>query len=45
VLLKTKSFDTTEEQTQFAPLPVGLGYRQAIQTLRGSATASAPGIR
>ena len=45
VLLKTKSFDTTEEQTQFAPLPVGLGYRQAIQPLRGSATASAPGIR
>jgi hypothetical protein len=38
VLFKNKSFDTTEEQTQFAPLPLGLGYRQAIQMLRGSAS-------
>jgi hypothetical protein len=34
VLFKNKSFDTVEEQTQFEPLPAGLGYRQAIQMLR-----------
>lgn len=34
VVFKTRSFDTTEEQTQFAPVPVGLGYRQGIQILR-----------
>lgn len=40
VLFKSKSFDTTEEQTQFEPLPAGLGYRQAIQMMR-SGTGSA----
>ena len=40
VLFKNKSFDTMEEQTQFEPLPAGLGYRQAIQMLR-SGTGSA----
>jgi hypothetical protein len=38
VLFKTKSFDTTEEQTQFEPLPAGLGYRQAIQMMRAGST-------
>ncbi len=40
VLLKNKSFDTVEEETQFVPQPVGLGYQQAIQMLRaGTADA------
>jgi hypothetical protein len=34
VLLKTKVFDTEEEESQFRPLPVGLDYRQGIQMLR-----------
>jgi hypothetical protein len=35
VLFKTRSFDTVEEMTQYAPVPVGIDYRQAIQMLRG----------
>jgi len=34
VVFKNWTFDTTEEQTHFAPLPVGLGYRDAIKMLR-----------
>lgn len=34
VFFKTRSFDTTEEETQFAPVPLGLTYQQAIQMLR-----------
>jgi hypothetical protein len=34
VFIKTRSFDTTEEETQFVPVPVGLSYQQAIQMLR-----------
>ncbi|MGD0522732.1 MAG: hypothetical protein ABSA48_15855 [Terracidiphilus sp.] len=34
VLFKNKSFDTTEEMTQYAPVPLGIDYRQAIQMLR-----------
>ncbi len=34
VVLKTRTFDTTEEETRFAPLPVGLGYQKAIAMLR-----------
>lgn len=33
VVIKTRSFDTTEDQSRFAPLPAGMGYRQAIQML------------
>ncbi len=40
VLIKTRSFDTTEEETQFAPVPVGLSYQQAIQLLRPSGAGS-----
>jgi hypothetical protein len=40
VFFKNKTFDTLEEQTQFEPLPAGLGYRQAIQMMR-SGTGSA----
>ncbi len=34
VFFKTKRFNTIEEQTHFAPVPVGLTYQQAIKMLR-----------
>jgi hypothetical protein len=34
VVFKTKIFDTTEDQSQFAPVPAGLRYQQAIAILR-----------
>jgi hypothetical protein len=41
ILFKNKSFDTTQEMTQYAPVPANLNYRQAIQMLRATPTASA----
>lgn len=43
VVFKTRSFDTTEEETQFAPVPVGMNYKQAIQMLRSASSAVPPG--
>jgi hypothetical protein len=37
ILFKTRDIDTTEEMTQYAPLPLGIDYQQAIQMLRGGA--------
>ncbi len=34
VLFKVRDFDTTEEETQFAPVPGNLDYRAGIQMLR-----------
>jgi hypothetical protein len=34
VVLKTRAFDTTEDETQFVPVDTGLGYRDAIRLLR-----------
>lgn len=34
VFIKTRSFDTVEEETGFAPVRVGMTYPQAIQMLR-----------
>jgi hypothetical protein len=34
VLFRNKNFDTVLEETNFAPVPVGLNYKQAIQMLR-----------
>jgi hypothetical protein len=34
IVFKTRNIDTVEEMTQYAPLPQGLSYRQAIQLLR-----------
>lgn len=34
VVFKSRVFDTTEEESRFAPLPVGLGYQKAIAMLR-----------
>jgi hypothetical protein len=42
VVFKTKVFDTTEDQSRFAPVPVGIGYQQAIQLLRARQTDAAP---
>lgn len=40
ILFKTRNFDTTQEESQFQPLPVGLTYVQAIQRMRTQAVAS-----
>jgi hypothetical protein len=34
VFFRTRVFDTTEDETQFAPLPAGLNYTQAIDAMR-----------
>lgn len=34
VVFRNKNFDTTEDQSQFVPLPVGLTYRDAIGIMR-----------
>jgi hypothetical protein len=41
VFFKTRSFDTTEAESQFAPVPLELTYQQAIQMLRSSGADSA----
>ena len=41
VLFKARSFDTTEEEMQFVPVPVGMTYQQAIQMLRSGQGAQA----
>jgi hypothetical protein len=41
ILFKNKSFDTTQEMTQYAPVPANLDYRQAIQMLRAMPAATA----
>lgn len=41
VFFKTRSFDTLEEESQFAPVPVDLTYQQAIQILRSGESARA----
>jgi hypothetical protein len=34
VVWKTRVFDTTEDETGYEPVPVGLGYQKAIEMLR-----------
>jgi len=34
VVFKTRVFSTTEDETEFVPVPQGMGYQQAIQMLR-----------
>ena len=41
ILFKNKSFDTTQEMTQYAPVPANLDYRQAIQMLRATPVSAA----
>jgi hypothetical protein len=45
VLFKNRNIDTTEEMTRYAPVPVGLSYRQAIQMLRAGPGGSSQGGR
>jgi hypothetical protein len=33
VVFKSRVFDTTETQTNYAPLPVGMSYQKAVETL------------
>lgn len=35
VVFKNRVFDTTEVQSDYAPLPLGMGYRKAIEMLLG----------
>lgn len=43
VVFKTRVFDTTEDQSQFVPVPPGLRYQQAISILRDNKTTAARG--
>lgn len=43
VLIRTRNFETREEESQFAPVPVGLDYRQGIALLRSHEAGAAQG--
>ncbi|HXS76853.1 MAG TPA: hypothetical protein VN753_11795 [Terracidiphilus sp.] len=40
VVFKIRVFDTTEDESQFVPVPAGLRYQQAIALLRDTRTSS-----
>jgi hypothetical protein len=42
VFIRTKIFDTEEEESRFAPVPVGMDYRQAIEMLLENAETAPP---
>jgi hypothetical protein len=42
VLIRTKSFETVEEESHFSPVPTTLDYRQAIELLRAGAAPAPP---
>jgi hypothetical protein len=42
VFFKTKSFDTVEDESGFAPVPVGTGYAEAVRLLRGDSSNTTP---
>lgn len=39
VFFRTRNFDTTEEESDYAPLPESMGYQEAIAKLRGDERA------
>ena len=41
LLIRTRTFETTEEETNYAPVPPGLSYQQGIAMLRSSQPAAA----
>lgn len=43
VFWRTRSFDTTEEETQFAPVAADLSYAQAIKMVRGDTESGSTG--
>jgi len=46
VLIKSRSFDTVEEESQYEPVPADLGYQKAIAILReGQPTLAGPAGR
>jgi hypothetical protein len=45
VLFNTRNSNTVEEMTQYAPVPAGIGYRQAIQMLRSGEGGAAQSSR
>ncbi len=45
ILLKTKNSDSVQDYTEFAPIPTGISYKQAIQMLRSIPAAGAQGGR
>jgi len=45
VLFRTRSFDTVQEMTRYAPVPANLDYRQAIQMLRSGGSGGSKGSR
>lgn len=45
VFIKTRVFDTTEDQTDYAPLPQGMSYQKAIEILRADPMGTAQGRR
>lgn len=45
VLFKTRRFDTTEDESSFAPVPEGLTYQQAIQMLRAAQSGHESGAQ
>jgi hypothetical protein len=45
VVIKNRVFDTTEVQTNYAPLPVGMSYQKAIEMLRTDPKGTAQGQR
>jgi hypothetical protein len=45
IFFRSRDFDTVEEESRFAPLPVGLGYRQAIEMLHANGGAETESLR
>ena len=43
ILFKIKNIDTEEEMTQYAPVAVGMDYRQAIRMLRAGSGGGVAG--
>lgn len=41
VVVRTRTFETTEEESHFAPVPAGLDYRQGIELLEGESHQTA----
>jgi hypothetical protein len=41
ILIRTKSFQTVEQESHFEPVPLGLDYRQAVSMLRAMGTHGA----
>ena len=42
VLIHTRTFDTTEDESHYEPVPAGLAYQQAIAMLRSGPSAAVP---